>query len=59
MYAIKVLIDILNQIDKYRRHNLWMGGDVNAKKNTISSMKNGNQAKIKMRFGCFETKIAK
>jgi hypothetical protein len=34
MYAIKVLIDILNQIDKYRRHNLWMGGDVNAKKKT-------------------------
>jgi hypothetical protein len=29
--SIKVLIEIMNQIDKYRRHCLQRGGDVNAK----------------------------
>jgi hypothetical protein len=28
MCSIKVPIEILNQIDKYRRHCLWNGGDV-------------------------------
>jgi hypothetical protein len=32
MCAIKVPIDILNQVDKYRIHCLWRGGDVIAKK---------------------------
>jgi hypothetical protein len=32
MCSIKVPIDILNQVDKYRRHCLWAGGDINAKK---------------------------
>jgi hypothetical protein len=32
MCSVKVSIDILNQIDKYRRHCLWRGGDVNDKK---------------------------
>jgi hypothetical protein len=32
MCSIKVPVDILNQIDKYRRHCLWHGGDVNDKK---------------------------
>jgi hypothetical protein len=29
MCPIKVPISILNQIDKYRRHCLWRGGDIN------------------------------
>jgi hypothetical protein len=32
MCLIKVPVDILNQIEKYRRHCLWRGGDVNVKK---------------------------
>jgi hypothetical protein len=31
MCAIKVPIEILNQVDKYRRHCLWKGGDTNSK----------------------------
>jgi hypothetical protein len=33
MCSIKVPIDILNQVDKYRRHYLWAFGDINANKN--------------------------
>jgi hypothetical protein len=32
MCSIKVRVDILNQVGKYRRHCLWRGGDVNDKK---------------------------
>jgi hypothetical protein len=32
MCAIKVPIKILNQVDQYRRHHLWKGGDINSKK---------------------------
>jgi hypothetical protein len=39
MCSIKVPIDILNQIYKYRRHFLWMGGDVNAKKPPLATWK--------------------
>jgi hypothetical protein len=59
MCAIKVPIDILNQIDKYMRHCLWLGGDVNAKKTSIGSMEDGDHVKIKMRDMCFDIKIAK
>jgi hypothetical protein len=31
MCSIKGLIKILNQVDKYRRHYLWNGGDINSK----------------------------
>jgi hypothetical protein len=33
MCSIKVPIDILNQVDKYRRHYLWAFGDINSNKN--------------------------
>jgi hypothetical protein len=39
MGAIKVPIDILNQIDWYRRHCLCRGGDVNAKKPPLAAWK--------------------
>jgi hypothetical protein len=32
MCSIKIPVDIINQIDKYRRHCLWLGGDVHEKK---------------------------
>jgi hypothetical protein len=37
--SIKVTIEVLNQIDKYRRHCLWRGGDVNDKKPPLASWK--------------------
>jgi hypothetical protein len=37
--SIKVPIAILNQIDKYRRHCLWRGGDINAKKAPLTAWK--------------------
>jgi hypothetical protein len=37
MCAIKVPIEILNQVDKYRRHCLWKGGDINIKKPPLAA----------------------
>jgi hypothetical protein len=39
MCWIKVPVDILNQIDKYRMHYLWHGGDVNDKKPQMTAWK--------------------
>jgi hypothetical protein len=35
MCSIKVPIEILNQIDKYRRHYLWNGGDINGREASL------------------------
>jgi hypothetical protein len=32
MCSIKVPVTIFQQVDKYRRHFLWRGGDLNSKK---------------------------
>jgi hypothetical protein len=37
MCAIKVPITIINQIDKYRRHCLWRGGDINGNKTSLAA----------------------
>jgi hypothetical protein len=37
--SIKVPITILNQVDKYMRHCLWRGGDINAKKAPFAAWK--------------------
>jgi hypothetical protein len=39
MCTIKLPAEIINQIDKYRRHCLWRGGDINAKKPPIAAWK--------------------
>jgi hypothetical protein len=39
MSTMKVPIEVLNQIDIYRRHCLWRGGDLNAKKPPLASWK--------------------
>jgi hypothetical protein len=41
MSSIKVPVYILNQINKYRRHCLWYGGDVNDEKIINGSMEIG------------------
>jgi hypothetical protein len=37
--SIKIPVDILNQVDRYRWHCLWVGGDVNAKKPPLAACK--------------------
>jgi hypothetical protein len=39
MCSIKVPMYILNHIDKYRRHCLWHGGDVNTKEPPMAAWK--------------------
>jgi hypothetical protein len=48
-------IAILNQIDKYRRHCLWRGGDINGK-NTSGCMKNG-KSKLKGGLGIINLRL--
>jgi hypothetical protein len=47
MCSIKVSIKIFNQIDKYRMHCLWNGGDINGKSNQAQNERwsGGYQAK--------------
>jgi hypothetical protein len=49
--SIKVPITILNQIDKYRRHCLWRGGDVNARKPPLAAWKMVTKPKSKGALG--------
>jgi hypothetical protein len=35
--SIKVHVTIIKQVDKYRRHCLWRGSDINAKKPPLAS----------------------
>jgi hypothetical protein len=37
MSTIKVPIEVLNEIDRYRRHCLWRGGDLNSKKPPLAA----------------------
>jgi hypothetical protein len=39
--ALKIIASILNQIDRYIRHGIWGGSDVNAKKASSCCMENG------------------
>ena len=39
MCAFKLPVEIYNQIDRYRRHCLWRGSDLNAKKTPIAAWK--------------------
>jgi hypothetical protein len=57
MCAIKMPIDILNQVDKYRRHCLWKGVDMNTRKQSLTAWKmvtrpksRGGQGVIKLRL---------
>jgi hypothetical protein len=45
--SIKVPLTIINQVDKYRRHCLWRGGDINAKKPPLTSWKMATLPKSK------------
>jgi hypothetical protein len=51
MCSIKIPMKIKNQIDKYRRHCLWRGGDLNAKKPPLAAWKLVTKPKLKCGLG--------
>jgi hypothetical protein len=57
MCSIKVTIEILNQIDKYRKHCLWRGGDVNAKKPPLTTWKMVSKPKSKGGLGVINLRL--
>jgi hypothetical protein len=39
MSTLKILVEVIRQIDRYRRHCLWLGGDLNARKPPLAAWK--------------------
>jgi hypothetical protein len=50
MCSIKIPITILKLVDKYRRHCLWRGEDINA--TPLGSLEDGHKAKAQRWVGC-------
>jgi hypothetical protein len=46
MCSIKIPIEFLNQINKYRRHCLWNGGDINENKAPLLAWKKVTRPKM-------------
>jgi hypothetical protein len=57
MCSIKISIAILNQIDKYKRHCLWLGGDVNGKKPPLAAWKLFCRLKSKGGLGVIKLRL--
>jgi hypothetical protein len=57
MCAIKVPIDILNQVDKYKRHYLWKGGDMNTRKESLAPWKMVTHPKSKGGLGVIKLRL--
>ena len=51
MCSIKIPAAVRNQIDKYRRHCLWRGSDLNAKKPPLAAWKMVQRPKLKGGLG--------
>jgi hypothetical protein len=49
MGNLKLPLSIYNQIDKYRKHSMWRGTDMNAKKHPLAAWKLAMRPK---RNGC-------
>jgi hypothetical protein len=47
MCSIKVPLTILHQVDKYRRHCLWRGDDINGRKPPLATWKMVTKSKLK------------
>jgi hypothetical protein len=47
MCSVKVPITILKQIDKYMRHCIWKGSDINGRKTPLATWKMVNTPKLK------------
>ena len=59
MCAIKVPIEILDQIDKYRKHCIWRGSDINNKKPALAAWDMITRPKKRRWTGSFKTQNAK
>jgi hypothetical protein len=57
MCSLKVSIEILNQIDKYRWHCLWRGGDINAKKTPLAVWKMVTKPKLRGGLGVINLRV--
>jgi hypothetical protein len=57
MCAVKVSVFILNQIDKYMRHCLWRGGDINGCKAPLASWKLVTRPKRKGGLGVIRLRL--
>jgi hypothetical protein len=57
MCLIKLPVDIINQIEKYRRHCLWAGGDVNARKPPLAAWKLVTRPKMKGGLGIIRLRL--
>jgi hypothetical protein len=57
MCTIKLPISIIKQIDKYRRHCLWRGGDLNAKKSPLAAWKLVTRPKKKGGLGVLKLRV--
>jgi hypothetical protein len=57
MYSIKIPVEILNQIDKYRRHCLWRGSDLNARKPPLAAWKSVTRPKRKGGLGVIRLRV--
>jgi hypothetical protein len=57
MCTIKLPVEVLNQIDKYRRHCLWREGDINAKKPPMAAWKLVTRPKRKGGLGVIRLRL--
>jgi hypothetical protein len=57
MCIIKLPISIITQIHKYRRHCLWRGGDVNARKPPLTAWKMVTRPKMKGGLGVVRLRL--
>jgi hypothetical protein len=57
MCIIQLSITIIQQIDKYRRHCLWRGSDLNAKKPPLAAWKQVQRPKLKGGLGVTNLRI--
>jgi hypothetical protein len=55
--SIKVPIEILNQIDKYIRHCVWNGGDINGRKDSLVARKKVTRPKMKGGLGVIKLRV--
>jgi hypothetical protein len=58
MCTIKLPISIIKQIDKYKRHCLWRGGNLNAKKPPLAAWKLVTRPKKKGGLGVLGLRVA-
>jgi hypothetical protein len=59
MCSIKVPIEILQEVDKYKRRCLWIGGDVNGRKPPLVAWKIVTKPKLKGGLGIITLRLQK